>query len=511
MASRRSRAAIGSAAPAVALAVFAALACAPAARALDWRIQPTLEASAIYTDNANHSEDDPESSLILRATPGFTLQSEGSRRVQATLQYGLTGVTRFDARDNTDLLHKLNGVGKAELVEDFLFIDGSARISQELISLQGSLVEAEISDNNRATVGTYSVSPYIQKRIGTFANAEARYSASGAIFENDVAANSSVNTYSAALTSGTRFTDLSWGLNYSYRDATNRNFADSTFERASATLGYALTRKFRIFGTVGDEWNDYLTATENDGSFYSAGFGWAPSRRTSLEVAAGERYFGNTWNVSARHRTRVSNWHVTYLEDLSDISQFLFTSGTLYDYLCPGPDGSLVFISDWPFSFPPAPGCIAFGGTPGVVFDLRNGVFVSTMLRAGVSWGIGKLNYSLEAFDSLREYEVSKSEDRTQGVTAGVTYRMAPKTSVNGSVSLTRYQTSNVISSRVFGASPGTQDRDDDIYSLSLGVSHEFDPDVSGTLTFQHQQRDSNLASGDFTENRLTGTVNMRF
>ena len=510
MESRRRRLPIKPATLAGAIAAFLTLACAPPASALDWRIEPTLDGSATYTDNASQRDADPESAFILQATPGFIVRSEGSRRVQATLQYGLTGVARFDANDNTDLLQKLNGVGMAELVEDFLFIDGTAHISQELISLEGALTEAEISDENRATVGTYSVSPYVRKRLGSFANAEARYSASGAIFENDAAANSSVNAYSAALTSGTRFADLSWGLDYFYREASNRDYADSVFERASATLGYALTRKFRIFGTVGDEWNDYVSLSESDGSFYSGGFGWSPNRRTSIEVAAGERYFGNTWNVSARHRTRTSNWNVTYSEDLNDITQFLLTTGTVYDYLCPGPDGTLQLISDWPFSFPPAPGCIAFGGTPGVVTDLRNGVFVATVLRAGVSWGTGKLSYSLDAFDSLREYQVSESEDRSRGVTAGVSYRMSPSTRVAGSLNLTRYEESAASVARVFVTAP-PPDRDDEIYKLTVGVDHQFDPEVTGGLTYRHQHRDSNIANADFTENRITATVSMSF
>jgi uncharacterized protein (PEP-CTERM system associated) len=487
-----------------------ALACAPVAHALDWRLERTLGASATYTDNANQSENDPEGAVILQATPGVTLRSEGSRRVQAILHYGLTGVMRFGEDESTDLLHNLNALGNAELVEDFLFIDGSARVSQELISLEGPLTEAAISDQNRATVGTYSVSPYIKKRLGTFANAEARYTTSGAIFENDVAANASVNEYIAALTSGSRYTDLSWGLNYSYRETRNRDFADSIFERASATLGYALTRKFRIFGTVGDEWNDYLSATETDGSFWSAGVGWSPSRRTSLEASMGRRYFGNTYDVSARHRTRASNWNVSYARGLDDISQFLATSGTVYDYLCPGPDGSWQLFPNWAFNFPPAPGCIPFGGTPGLVFDLRNGVFISTVLRAGVSWGLGKLRYSLDAFDSLRDYQLDNSEDRTRGVTAGATYRMAPNTSAHGSLGLNRNELSHNRSGGGFFPSLPTE-RDDDIYTLRLGVDHQFDPDLSGSLVYQYQQRNSNVARGDFQENRITGTVNMSF
>jgi uncharacterized protein (PEP-CTERM system associated) len=42
-------------------------------------------------------------------------------------------------------------------------------------------------------------------------------------------------------------------------------------------------------------------------------------------------------------------------------------------------------------------------------------------------------------------------------------------------------------------------------------VTHQFDPDLSGGLTYQHQQRDSNAMFGDFTENRITATVNMSF
>ena len=475
------------------------------AQALDWRLTRTLEGSATYTDNANHSDSDPEDALILRATPGFTLQSTGSRRVQATVQYGLSGVTRFGERDSTDFYHRLNAAGNAELVENFLFLDASARISQELISLEGPLTEAEIDDSNRANVGTYMVSPHIQKRLGSFANAQARYTTSGAIF-SDRANTSNVesNAFTAALTSGTRFNDLSWGLHYSIREVNNRDDADATFEQAYASLGYVLTRKFRVFGTVGEEWNEYLSTTDTDGSSWSAGFGWAPSRRTSIEASTGERFFGKTYSLSVRHRTRASNWNVSYVDDVSDISQFIFTSGTVYDYLCPGPDGGLVFYPGWPFTVPPAPGCIAFGGTPGLVFDLRNGVFVSRAARAGVSWGIGKLNYSLNAFDSRRDYQLLDAEDRTRGVTFDVDYRFAPNTSVTGGLSGIRYEVPAALSTR-------RVDREDDVYRISLGVNHQFATDLSGALTYLHQRRDSSDTGFDFTENRITATGSLTF
>lgn len=491
--------------PAGAGCIFMAMAVAMPAHALDWRLERSVGASASMTDNANQSATDQEDALILSVTPSFTLRSLGSRRAQATLQYGLTGVARFGEGDRTDLYHNLNAMGKAELIDDFLFIDGSARISQELISLLGSPAEAEINDRNRATVGTYTISPYIQHRIGTFANAQARYTHSGAIFENDVASDAVSNAFSALLNSGTRFTDLSWGLNYSIREVNNRdeNVGDSTFERVTASAGYALTRTFRVFGSVGQDWNDFLSATETDGSSWSVGAGWAPTRRTSLEASVGERFFGNTYSATARHRTRASNWNLSYVEDVSDISQFLGTTGTMYDYQCLV-DGEIQIFEDWPFSFPPAPtNCVSFNAKPGLLFDLRNGVFISKTLRAGVNWGKGKLNYSLSAFDTRRDYQLLDSEDRSRGVVGAVNYRYGPKTNVIGSVGLTRNEVPAALS--------GTTDREDDLLTLSLGINHQFAADLSGALAFRHTQRDSNVADADYEENRLTASVNMRF
>lgn len=491
--------------PAGAGFIFMAMACAMPAHALDWRLERSVRATANMTDNANQSATDPENALILSVTPSFTLRSHGSRRVEATMQYGLTGVARFGEGDSTDFYHNLNAMGKAELIDDFLFIDGSARISQELISLLGSPADAEINDSNRATVGTYTISPYIQQRIGTFANAQARYTHSGAIFENDVASNAVSNALSASLNSGTRFTDLSWGLNYSIREVNNRdkNVDDATFERVTASAGYALNRKFRVFGSVGQEWNDFLSTTETDGSSWSVGAGWAPTRRTSLEASVGERFFGTTYSATARHRTRASNWNLSYAEDISDISQFLGTTGTMFDYLCLV-DGEIQLFDDWPFSFPPAPtNCVSFNPKPGLLFDLRNGVFVAKTLRAGVNWGKGKLNYSLNAFDTRRDYQLLDSEDRSRGVIGAVNYRYAPKTNIIGSVGLTRNEVPAALS--------GTTDREDDLLTLSLGVNHQFATDLSGALTFRHIQRDSNVADADYEENRLTASVNMRF
>jgi uncharacterized protein (PEP-CTERM system associated) len=502
-----------------------ALAFAPTAHAIDWRFEPYVNASSTYTDNVKQSSSNTQDALILTATPGFTLRSEGSRRVQASLQYGLTGVKRFGGDQSDNFYHNLNAVGKAELVQDFLFIDGNAHISQQLISLLGSPADATTNNSNRTTVGTYSISPYVQQRLGTFAFAQARYTASGAIFQNNVAPNANSNSFAASLKSGTRFTDLSWGLNYSLRKLQNSNAAnsanntDATFESASATAGYALTRQFRVFGTVGHDSNDYLSTSGTSGSFYSAGFGWSPTRRTSVEASAGERYFGRTFSLAANHRTRLTRWRARYYEDVSDISQqFLQESGRIF-WNCGGipqetpdinnPDPT---ICVGPYSAGElATEAYRLGFTLQQIVDMgllniatANGIYIIKGLNAGVSWDIGKLGFGLSAQDTKRLYQaLGDAQDHIQGVTGSVSYRLSETVTANSILSLTRTSLDSSLTSGVA--------RQDDLLNFSLGLNRRFTDRLNGALTFRHTQRSSNVANADYDENSLTASVNMRF
>ncbi|WP_310447419.1 TIGR03016 family PEP-CTERM system-associated outer membrane protein [Thiobacillus sp.] len=480
----------------VPLAVACSLFMATGAHAADWRFTPSVAGSAIYTDNANQSESDPEDALILTLTPGFSLQSEGSRRVKASMNYNLTGVQRFSENDSSDLYHNLGAAGNAELVEDLLYLDGRASISQELISLFGSPADATINDTNRATVGAYTISPYLQRRLGSFADAYARYTTGGALFSDNAASNSAIDMFTASLTSGTRFTNLSWGLDYSFRRSDNDDTGTSTFERATATLGYALTRHFRVFGTYGDEQNDFLGASNADGTSYSLGFDWSPSRRTNIGATIGERYFGRTYSFSGNHRAQRSTWSVSYTEDFNDIS----LSVTNYDDL-----QSVRFTCPAGAALPAKPSlidyfnanCVISGATFGS--SIVNGIFISKLLTAGVTWQLKRTDISLTLSDLTREFQLAGTEDRVQRAMGSISYRLNPRDRASGSLLFTR------------SSDDAASGREDDLLSLSLGLSHEFSEDLSGALTYRHQQRDSNIANSDFDENSLTALFSMRF
>lgn len=472
------------------------------AMALDWKIDPSIGVSATVTDN--HAQTGSgDVGTILSVTPAVSIVSQGSRRVQANLNYSLSAVERFGSgNDSNDLNHYLNATGKAELAEDLFFIEGSAGISHALKSLLGAPGDSSLNTGNRTMVGTYSLSPYLTQRFGTFGTGVLRYRRSGALLESDVGGDTASDSFEASFSSGSQFNDLSWGLNYSLRESSTQGGADNRFERYGLSLGYALSRKLRLNATIGYDKNDYLNATNTSGESWSFGATWAPSRRTTLDASFGERYFGNTYGFGLTHRTQLTNWNVRYSEDVSDISQQLlnFTGVLFWD--CNG-----TVIATVNTLTPPGSGCKLLTGVGDINTSLAKGVYVTKTLNGGMSWTKGKTGASLTVYDTRRNYQqlAGDLEDHSRGISGSVSYRLAPHSTVTASLAYSN----NVVPA---GLESLATERDDDTYTFSIGLNRQFQPKLSGSLVYRHQQRrSSDSATADFSENSLTAAVTMRF
>ena len=253
-----------------------------------------------------------------------------------------------------------------------------------------------------------------------------------------------------------------------------------TFESASATAGYALTRQFRVFGTFGQDWNDYLSSTGISGSSYSVGVGWSPTRRTSLEASAGERYFGRTFSLAGSHRTRLTRWRVSYSENVSDISQQFLEQSSRIFWVCNG--STLIEAQSDPGGCvgPITAGELAlYYSNYGVstadlmALDLlniaiANGIYIIKNFNAGVSWDIGKLGFGLSAQDTKRLYQaLGNAQDHVQAITGSVSYRLSATTTADSILSLTRNSLDSAVSA-------SGVPRQDDLISFSLGLNRRF-------------------------------------
>jgi uncharacterized protein (PEP-CTERM system associated) len=488
-----------------AVSIWIALLANPAA-AQDWLFTPTLGASAILTDNVNQSATNKQSSLILSATPGFSLQYQGSPRVQAAMNYGLTGVTRTGEGQSDSLFSSLNANGKAELVDNFLFLDASAVVSQQLISLLGSPANATINDSNNAAAFSYAISPYIKQRFGNFADAELRYSATGSAFNDNAANDIYSNTLSGRLDSGREFSYLFWGLDFSMRNANVQGGQNAQFNHYGSTLGYDLTRHLRTFGTLGYDSNDYTATpgTETSGRSWTLGMDWTPNRRTNVKGSFGESYFGRTYSFDFNYRSAHSAWTASYSDGVSDISQQLQNTTIYYRWNCDGGPGYGGVMTPPPNRT----GCTLASVAPvGSVttIGLANGIYVSQTFQGAVAWTKGRSSLGLNVFDTIRQYQqlVGIPEDTVLGVAANYAYRLQPHTTLNAGLAFTNTQSPAGLDSVIA--------RDDNLYTANVGVSHEFGSRLSGTLGLRHQRRDSNDPNANFTENNLSASVYMTF
>ena len=487
---------------------LAALQASWSLHAADWKIVPSVGAQLELTDNVSQAPDaSKDSAIILTLTPGVSATLLGSRDLQFAANYSLSGVERYsDAGNTSDLNHSLAANAKATVVEDLFFVDATANVSQVLTSLLGAPGNGNLNTGNLTTVGSYSLSPYLIKRFGAFATATARYTLSGALFSNN--ANDILsNTLTASLNSGPRFNDLSWGLNYSLRDQSVQGNGSNQFEHYDLSLGYALTRHVRAFGTVGYDHDTFVDSVGNNsvsGRSWTAGLGWVPNRRLSLDASVGDTYFGRTYGLNFNYRTHYSVWTANYSEGTSDISQLLLNTQPITAWIC---NGGLFFAQGL---LPPTgqTNCVPLGTAPvgSVPLGIANGIFISKTLRGGAVWSKRKTSLGLTVFDVRRIFQqlVGLPEDETRGVSVTYGYRLKPKLNLNASLGYTN----NLVPADLSGLAAS---RDDKLYTASLGLTKQFDRKTTGSLVFRRTERHSNDSTTDFAEDDLTASLHMTF
>ncbi len=484
--------------------------------AADWTITPKLTASERYTDNVNLApagSPNKKNDFITEIRPGVSLYKNG-RRLKVNLNYSLQSLTYLNTTQNNALNHQLNGVANAELMEDFLFLDLRSAIYQQNINALAPIGLGNTNaTSNLTTVGTYSISPYIRKRFGTFADLNYRLSQSGVYYDTQGINNSTVQNVLGSLASGSRFNDVFWGLNYNYTNNKNSVTANTEFEKGSATVGTAITRKLRVNATGGIERNNFISLGNNkvDGPFWNVGFDWAPTIRTQIGATVGQRFFGNTYSFNLTERTRRTTWNARYSEDITTTSGNALSStllGTVYEcsnrgaLSVPGAvfvgttaNGVLVFLPTTPDL---ALACVPALNVLGTNLSLVNDVFVAKNLTAGVAYNLGRSVFSLNAYNLRRDFQQGGSYDRQTGVFAGWNWRLTPLTSFNLNGSVTRIDVA-------------TTNRGNNFWALSAGLNRLFQPKLNGSVIVRHQEQTTNQPGSGYTENSITALVNMSF
>lgn len=488
------------------------------AGAVEWTLTPNLMLGESYTDNVGLAARGQErSEFISQINPGISLRGMGPRLNLAANYHLQTLFYANDSRNNT-FNHMLDAAGNAELVDNLFYLDASAGISQQNLSLLG----AQAADNgnvtgNRTEVKTLSLSPYLHKNFGIMATGEARYTHE--IVDTTAGGfNSQTDRVNLRLSSGPAYRRFGWGLDY-YKDRVDFSGIQENTERETYTgrLSYLLRPGLSVLGTAGHEKNNYLfTGPAPEGSFWTAGFSWAITPRTELDASVGHRFFGNTHSLAFSHRSRHAVWSVNYSQDIvnSQSRFFVPTSLDTASYL------SQLFASSIPDPVLRQQFVANFMLQTGIPLSLFNPLnfltdqtFLEKNLAATVALTGVRNTVVLHLFDQIRDAATIGnitsvflgSNDFTQsahieqrGGSALWSLRFAPRTSLNASGGYSRNIFRDI----------GREDRDK---YLKVGVTRQIEPKMTASLDFRRLQRGSSVSGGDYIENAVLLTLYMTF
>ena len=475
---------------------------AGAVGAADWKLTAGVGASETYTDNVVLGSSGRQGGdFVTSITPTFSAKKDGAR-LKVDAQYSLQNLFYLQNSSNNAIFQQLNARANVELYGREFFLDTTAAISQAVISPLAATGSDNINaTNNIANNRTFSLSPYWTHRFGSMATLNARNTLSYVSNDAPGFSNSTNNTLNVGLASGSDFGRFSWGLNTTRQNVSFQDRPNVTFSTTSASLGYLVSSRIRLTGTVGSENNQFSTTTGSapGGSFWNATASWAPSPRTSVELGFGDRFFGKTWNLAFKTRGAFYTWSADYNESLNTSNSQFANSGI--GATSPQPQARDLFLFNQNV--------------------LTNQVFLNKRFATAFALKKGRNDFRLEAFHSSQTTQIDQNintviltgtgtqtnnndiflltnDFKQVGFSGAWDWRVSPLITSNATLGFTRNSFAGL-------------NRTDTTSSLQFGINRQFSPQLNGSLSLRHQNRDSNQSTSDFSENAITGSVNYKF
>ncbi len=466
------------------------------------RIEPSVSARATYTDNAHQSKDE-NSDFIMEVAPTIRI-SRLAGRLTGSVDASLRNVVYFDENDRNTSFVAFKGNGRFEAVDKLLFLDASGSISRNDLSIFSGRSPNDSQNTDAANeTRTYTLSPWAQFHFGNTASGQIRLDNRWVNGGSASLGNRYTRTLSANAADGQAFGVLGWFLDYSRVDTEYKDTDQDVF-RQNVRLGasYRVTPEFSLRASLGREQNDYTTDGTDSATTHGIGFDWSPSPRTQFSAFTEKRIFGRGFDVSLRHRRALSTWQLSYSKDFSSSDEII--SQDLQDAYYEAFFGGLQIVGlSQAQQDALKQQLLAQAG-----LLITNAQYVLKNLRADVSF-IGKRNVlTLALYRRVRtrlanDLTVSTVDDfanfsevRDAGGSVSLRHDLTPSAALDAALAY----------AKVVGS--GVSEQNNRRKTLSIGVTRRLSAKSSAGLSYNHQQ---SSGTSDFTENRLTATLGLRF
>lgn len=483
-----------------------------------WVITPSLSGSVTLTDNARPGLGEKQGDWITSVTPAVRIDGKGGR-VSGHFDFAWQqNVYARDSRYDNDQ-KRLAANGKAELIDEWLFLDAAASISQGATSVfAAQAVGNELASANRSETRSYQWSPYLQGRLlgqlayelryrNTQTNANTGVYASGSGIETDA--------WSAQLAGGTPLALLGWSL--SAEDQRTRvQGRDFESDRLFGRLEYRYDPQLKFHLGAGRESDNFSNFDLRRRTATSYGFDWAPTERSLLKFSKDQRSFGSGHLFSFEHRTALTAWKLLDSRTVVVPAQQFTTApvATAYDlfYNLLGNDPTL---RNDPIARALATAQLLQGlGIPADQLIYANIAatqpFVQRQQQASVSLIGANNTVTLTAQRSSNtrlgtalglpgEDFLNNQNIRQTGWSASWAHRLTPHSSL----------TLNALSSRNRGDTTATESQ---LRSLNLLYTTKLGARTTASLGLRRNAFDgSGTATADYTEHAVVGTLSASF
>ena len=345
----------------------------PSSAYADVEVNPFVSLRQVLSDGS-----DRDARGWLEAGAGFAALLN-TNRVDGNISYRYT--RRFEEFGNISQKdrHNANANVRAELIDDFLLLNAGGTASQYATDVRGfNAINPDDESGNQTQIFSGYVEPSIQQRIGDLATFQGRYRL-GAVSADSPReglsnpgsigldpsdgigsrlSDSISQTASVTLASTRATNTINWSLNAqgTHEDVDQLNQKYRGYS-AGGELSFRLSRKLELIGSGGyedientqdsilfdeetglpvlDEDGQYQvdptmprrSAYDFSGAYWNAGFRYTPSRRTSFEFRAGERYGSANFFLDFNHRSRGGlNVRANFQQTLNSFSRLLTQS-----------------------------------------------------------------------------------------------------------------------------------------------------------------------------------------
>ena len=443
----------------------------------DWTVTYGAASDITFTDNLDLDPDgEKDAGVIFRVGPNISIIADAAR-IQGELSAQVFLVEEFSESVETRIDADLVGTTTAELVEQRVFVDASAGISQIRTDNERAESGSDANTSGQEFVQAYRVSPYLVSRLGSFATNELRYQGSAVFIDSDDASNTITHQLSSEFVSGTDFTFLGWALSSSISEEFSDDGDDISRRDANFTLFYPLPfyRRFVLEGSVGYRIleNDGDDDDDIEGITWRTGFSWLPNPR-----------FESTAGVGSDAETIVFDADIRYQATprLALTASYVEETTTQQDRIVANLPTTDEGIDD-------------FNESPNA-FSLDDGVTRTRTISFGAAWQKRNVTASLRLAYEEESEDVSdfdSSDEESYIINTNVSVGLARDWTFVGSFSGDWTERSE------------TDDDDTEVEVFpSARLEYQLAPNFSTNLTYSYSRRFADDEEDEYTENAVT-------